>query len=67
MPIAVLQPPCPPTTSLHASQRQDKDLAAIKSYLETSHLPLNDSQARSLLLNIDPLKKEVSFAIGGPQ
>eukprot|EP00795_Rhopilema_esculentum_P001289 gene1289-biopygen9980 len=51
--VAVLVPPCPPAESLNFLQRQDKDLAMIIAYLETSQLPSSDTQARNLLLTID--------------
>ena len=38
---------------LHTLQRQDADLSVIIQYLEESQLPLDNSQARSLLLSID--------------
>lgn len=53
LPIASILPPCPPPQSLHSLQRKDKDLSVIISYLESSQLPLNDVQARALLLMID--------------
>ena len=38
---------------LHTLQREDTDLFAIITYLETSTLPVNDAKARSLLFSID--------------
>ena len=38
---------------LHTLQHQDPDLAAIIQYLEAAQLPLDNSDARTLLLSID--------------
>ena len=51
--LAVIDELSPSLQSLHKLQRQDKDLLEIIQYLETSHLPLQDNRARSLLLSID--------------
>ena len=53
LPVSVIEPPCPPAATLHTLQRQDPDLAPIIQYLETSELPTEDKEARSLLLQID--------------
>eukprot|EP00795_Rhopilema_esculentum_P005471 gene5471-biopygen457 len=53
LPVAVVNHPCPPPSTLHKLQRQDKDLADIIQYLETSELPSSDNKARALLLSID--------------
>ena len=53
LPVAVVDHPCPPPSTLHKLQRQDKDLADIIQYLETSELPSSDTKARTLLLSID--------------
>ena len=53
LPVAVTDHPCPPPNTLHNLQRQDKDLADIISYLESSELPTIYSKARALLLSID--------------
>ena len=52
-PVAVIEHPCPQPDSLAKLQREDRDLADIIRYLESTQLPADDSQARSLLLSID--------------
>ena len=53
LPVSVIEPPCPPAAMLHTLQRQDPDLAPSIQYLETSEIPTEDKEARSLLLQID--------------
>ena len=53
LPLGVIEPPCPPAATLYTLQRQDPDLVPIIQYLETAELPLDDSEARFLLLQID--------------
>ena len=53
LPVAAVEHPCPPPVNLHTLQREDSDLFAIITYLETSTLPDNDAKARSLLFSID--------------
>ena len=52
-PLAALEHSCPSPVNLHTLQRQDPDISAIISYLETTALPTDDAKARSLLLTID--------------
>ena len=52
-PCVAVDLPCTEASSLHNLQRQDPDLSSIIRYLETSVLPIEDNQARSLLLQID--------------
>ena len=54
-PCVAVDLPCTEASSLHTLQRQDPDLSSIIRYLETSVLPIEDNQARSLLLQIDSL------------
>ena len=53
LPVSVIKPPCPPAATLHTLQHQDPDLAPLILYLETSELPTEDKEARSLHLQID--------------
>ena len=50
--MAVLGDACPPPRTLYDLQRNDRDLAAIIAYLESSELPGINSTAHALLSEI---------------